>query len=410
MFVQNCQICQQAKTETTFPVGLLQPLPNPIQVWDDIAMDFIIGLPPSQGCTVIMVIVDRLSKFGHFIPMRSDFNNKQVADVFINNVVKLHDIPKSIVSDRDKVFVSSFWKQLWKLQGTTLAMSSAYHPQTDDQSEVLNKTLEMYHRCFSFNNPIQWSKMLPWAQYWYNTSHNSSIGMPPYKALYGQNSPTLIKYQLDEHDSPTVQANLLQRDTILEQVKLSLLRAQNYMKQYADMKRRSIDFQVGDLVLVKLQPYKQQTMAKRLNQKLGLKYFGPFSILAKVGTIAYRLQLPDEAKIHSVFHAYMLKKFRGQHNDPYIPIQNWKLDHGPILLPWKVLASRTLLRGQLKIPQVLIHWQNTPPHVATWENVSNVEEAFPSFNLEDKVASNGDGIVTGKMGRKEKLNKKQGFW
>jgi len=112
MFVHNCKICQQTKTETAFPIGLLQPLPIPIQVWDDIAMDFIIDLPPSQGFTAIMVIVDRLSKFGHFIPMRYDFNSKQVADAFINNVVKLHGISKSIVSDRDKVFISSFWKQL----------------------------------------------------------------------------------------------------------------------------------------------------------------------------------------------------------------------------------------------------------------------------------------------------------
>jgi len=165
----------------------------------------------------------------------------------------------------------------------------AYDLQTDGQSEVLNKTLEMYLGCFSFNNPSQWSKMLPWAQYCYNTNHHNSIGMPPYKALYGRNPPTLIKYQLDEHDSPIIQANLLQRDKILEQVKLSLFRALNYMKQYADKKRRSIVFQVGDLVLVKLQPYRKQTVVKRLNQKLGLKYIGPFMILAKVGTVAYRL-------------------------------------------------------------------------------------------------------------------------
>jgi len=181
------------------------------------------------------------------------------------------------------------------------------------------------------------------------------------------------------------------------------------MKQYADKKRRSIDFQVGDLVLVKLQPYKQQTVAKRLNQKLGLKYFGPFPILAKVGAIAYRLQLPDEAKIHLVFHAFMLKKFRGQHTDPYIPIQNGNLTQAPVMLPWKVLVSRTLLRGQLKIPQVLIHWQHTPTHAATWEDVANIEETFPSFNLEDKVASNGEGIVTGKNGNKGKRTKEQGF-
>jgi len=176
-FIKSCRICQQAKTETTLPTGLLQPLPIPAQVWDDIAMDFINGLPPSQGFTIIMVIIDRLSKFAHFIPLNSDVNSKKVAEVFIQNVVKLHGIPKSIVSNRDKVFISSFWQQLWKMQGTTLAMSSAYHPQMDGQSEVLNKILEMYLRCFSFDNPKQWSKFLLWAQYWYNTSHHDSIGM-----------------------------------------------------------------------------------------------------------------------------------------------------------------------------------------------------------------------------------------
>jgi len=106
----------------------------------------------------------------------------------------------------------------------------------------------------------------------------------------------------------------------------------------------------------------------------------------------------------------MLKKFRGQHHDPYIPIQNWNLAQGPVLLPRKVLASRTLLRGHLKIPQMLIHYQHTPPHATTWENVSDIEEALPSFNHEDKVASNGEGIVMGKKGRKRNILKSRSFW
>ena len=138
-YVQNCVICQQAKTEAATPGGLLQPLPIPHQVWEDIAMDFIVGLPYSHGFTAIMVVVDRLSKFAHFIPLRIDFNSKQVAEAFIANVVKLHGIPKSIVSGRDKIFLSSFWQQLFKLQGTTLKMSSSYHRQTDGQSEVVTR-------------------------------------------------------------------------------------------------------------------------------------------------------------------------------------------------------------------------------------------------------------------------------
>ncbi|MCH90455.1 hypothetical protein A2U01_0011371, partial [Trifolium medium] len=152
-YVQQCVICQQAKTLNSAPSGLLQPLPIPDQVWDDVAMDFITGLPNSFGFTVIMVVIDRLTKYSHFMAQKTDYTSKSVAEAFMNQIVKLHGIPKSIVSDRDKVFTSSFWQNLFKLQGTSLAMSIAYHPQTDGQSEALNKCLEMYLRCFTFQNP-----------------------------------------------------------------------------------------------------------------------------------------------------------------------------------------------------------------------------------------------------------------
>ncbi|PNX87089.1 hypothetical protein L195_g043174, partial [Trifolium pratense] len=137
-YVQQCIICQQAKTLTTNPAGLLQPLPIPTQVWEDIVMDFITGLPNSFGFTVIMVVIDRLTKYSHFIAQKADYTRRSVAEAFMINIAKLHGIPKSIVSDRDKVFTSGFWQHLFKLQGTSLAMSTAYHPQTDGQSEILN--------------------------------------------------------------------------------------------------------------------------------------------------------------------------------------------------------------------------------------------------------------------------------
>jgi len=211
--VQNCLLCQQTKHTTTSPAGLLQPLPIPNQIWEDVAMDFITGLPPSRGFCVIMVVVDRLSKFDHFIPLRPNFDSKHVADAFISHIVSLHGIPKFIVSDRDRVFVSTFWKHLWKAQGTTLAMSSAYHPQTDGQSESLNKTLEMYLRCFACDNPRVWCTLLPWAQLWYNTAWQHSLGTTPFKAVYGRDPPLITRYQVSSSDSPVVQ-NLLQNGTL----------------------------------------------------------------------------------------------------------------------------------------------------------------------------------------------------
>lgn len=123
-FVQQCAICQQAKSTNALPAGLLQPLPIPSQVWEDVAMDFITGLPNSFGYTTIMVVIDRLTKYAHFVALKTEYTSRMVAEVFMNQVVKLHGMPKSIVSDRGKVFTSNFWKNLFQLQGTTLAMSS----------------------------------------------------------------------------------------------------------------------------------------------------------------------------------------------------------------------------------------------------------------------------------------------
>ena len=152
-YVQHCLICQQAKSSTISPAGLLQPLPIPQQIWEDLAMDFIVGLPPSYGFSVIMVVIDRLSKYAHFCTLKADYSSKHVAEAFMQSIVKLHGMPKSIVSDSDRVFTSNFWQQLCKLSGTTLAMSTAYHPQFDGQSEALNRCLEMYLRCFTVDEP-----------------------------------------------------------------------------------------------------------------------------------------------------------------------------------------------------------------------------------------------------------------
>ncbi|GAU10375.1 hypothetical protein TSUD_419040, partial [Trifolium subterraneum] len=366
-FVQSCLICQQAKHDTRAPAGLLQPLPIPEQVWEDVAMDFITGLPPSHGYTVIMVVIDRLTKYSHFSPLKVDYSSKTVAEAFMKTIVKLH--------------------------GTTLAMSSAYHPQTDGQSEALNKCVEMYLRCFTFQNPKSWYKALDWAELWYNTALHTSLGMTPFQALYGRPPPTLSRYSHSPTDNMVVQQQLMQRDMLLAQLKENLKRAQQVMKAQADKHRRDVHFEVGEQVLVKLQPYRQNSVALRKNQKLGMRYFGPFTIKEKIGQVAYKLLLPPEARIHPVFHISQLKQFKGPITDPYMPLPLTTTELGPILQPTTVLQKRDIMRKEQVIPQVLIKWEGLSDKEATWEDVDDISGSYPNFNLEDKIDFKGEGIV-----------------
>lgn len=171
-FVQQCVVCQQAKHELCRPPGLLQPLPIPQGAWQDISLDFIDGLPLSASKNVILVVVDRFTKFAHFIPLKHPYTAQQVALLFLERIVALYGLPKTIVSDRDAVFTSQFWKQLFTKMKVPLNMSTAYHPQTDGQPKRVNQCLEMYLRCATAASPSQWCSWLPLAQYWYNTTYH----------------------------------------------------------------------------------------------------------------------------------------------------------------------------------------------------------------------------------------------
>ncbi|KAL4324042.1 hypothetical protein GQ457_11G007640 [Hibiscus cannabinus] len=319
-YVRQCQTCQRMKIESLSPAGLLQPLPIPSQVFEDLALDFIVGLPKSNGKETILVVVDRLTKYAHFFPLPRKFDSKAVAKVLMQGVVKLHGIPKSLVSDRDRVFTSEVWTEMARLQGTELCMSSAYHPQTDGQTEALNRCLEMYLRCVAEEDPSKWEHHLPWAEYWYNTAYQSSAGMTPFKALYGRDPPAMIDYLDQGSKNDQVHHDLQDRDELLRVLKLNLRKAQVRMKNHADKHRRELEFEVGSWVFVKLQPYRQLSLRLRRHQKLSPRFFGPYQVEKRVGAVAYKLKLPEATRIHLVFHISQLKLCRGQPSQQITPL------------------------------------------------------------------------------------------
>ena len=168
--------------------------------------------------------------------MKHLFDAKTVAEIFVKEVVRLHGFPKSIVSDRDKIFLSHFWKELFRLAGTQLNRSTAYHPQTDGQTEVFNRSVEAYLRCFCGERPKEWNPLIHWAKYWYNTTYQRALGVSPFQAVYGRTPPPLVFYRDLSTSNSTLGEQLQQRDIALGTLKEHLRVAQEKMKTYADLK------------------------------------------------------------------------------------------------------------------------------------------------------------------------------
>ena len=184
------------------------------------------------------MVVDRLSKYAHFILLKHPYTTNKVAEVFTKEIVRLHGIPQSIVSDRDPFFVTLFWKELFKLQGTVLKMSSSYHLETDGQTEVVNRCLESYLRCFASEQPKNWTYWIPWAELWYNTTFHVSTGMTLFEAVYGRKPPSLVRVLQGETRVEAMEAELMDRDEALRQLKHHLSHAQELMRKYANQKCR----------------------------------------------------------------------------------------------------------------------------------------------------------------------------
>jgi hypothetical protein len=391
--VKECTTCQENKDEHTHPAGLLQPLPIPEHKWESISMDFITGLPRTQGKDCIFVVVDRLMKFAHFFSIATDFSATQVAELFFREIFRLHGLPKTIVSDRDSRFMSTFWQELFRLVGMALTPSTSYHPQTDGQTEIVNKWVEGYLRNYVAGQQKAWVRWLHLGEYCYNTTHHVSIGMTPFRALYNYDPLSFVEIAFGDSRAPMVQDWVQQSQDILRELKDHLQRAQNQQKVQADKHRVERTFEVGDLVYLRLQPYRQASIKRSGAEKLQPRFFGPYRINRKIGAVAYELELPQGSRIHNVFHVSCLKRAIGQHITPIEVLPPMDEEGQLVLIPEEILEVREKRLRKRSIKEYLIRWKDLPIEDATWENEQVVRETGLEL-LEDKQFLAGETVMS----------------
>ncbi|GJV37056.1 putative reverse transcriptase domain-containing protein [Tanacetum coccineum] len=272
-------------------------------------MDFVTKLPrTSSGHDTIWVIMDRLTKSAYFLPIREDYKMDRLVRLYLNEIVARHGVPISIISNRDSRLTSRFWQSMKEALGTRLDMSTAYHPQTDGQSERTIQTLEDMLRACVLDFWGSWDVHLPLVEFSYNNSYHSSVRCAPFEALYGRKCRSPIMWA-EVGEGQLIGPELVQETAEkISQIKDRLKAARDRHKSYADKRRKPLEFSVGEYVLLKLSPWKGVVRFGKKG-KLAPRFVGPFKIIEKVGPVAYILRLPKELNgVHDTFHVSNLKK------------------------------------------------------------------------------------------------------
>jgi len=378
---------QKSEIEHQKPSGLMQPLFVPKWKWDSISIDFVGALPKTvKGFDSIWVIVDRLTKSTHFIPTKTGMSLARLAEIYIKQVVRLHGIPSSIVSDRDPRFTSQYWESLQAALGTKLRLSSAYHPQTDGQTERIIHSLEDLLRACVLEQGFSWVECLPLIEFTYNNSFHSSIGMTPFEALYGWRCRTPLCW-FESGESALLGPDVVQETTKkVKMIQEKMKASQSKQKSYHDKRRKDIEFQVGNHVFLWVNPVTGVGHALKC-RKLTPRFVGPFEIVEKVGAVAYQIALPSSlSNLHDVFHVFQLWKYVYDESH-VIQVDELEVRDNLTVETWPVrIEDREVkrLRGK-EIFLVKVIWVGPTGESATWESESRMKysylELFPLGNF-----------------------------
>lgn len=374
-YVVSCPSCQRNKPVMQRPLGLLQPLPVPSSKWEQITMDLITDLPVTKrGHDAVVTFVDRLTKMVHFAPTTKTAGAEAIAHVFVRTWYKHHGLPRVIISDRDRRFLSHFWQALFKALGTELRFSTAFHPQTDGQSERANRTLEEVLRHFVSPRQDDWDDYLDFAEFAINDSVSPSTGYTPFYLAYGQNVSSPI--DLTAVVVPAAQIRAQEMTDAIEHAKTKLRESHERQARAANKERQHHMFKVGDKV--KLSTV-NLNLPSTMSKKLTARYLGPFKVEKIINPVVYKLKLPASLNIHPMFHISLLRPWKEDGEFP-----DHQGESAPVLVypdddQWlvdKLLDKRRERVGRHWVVKYLVRWLNCGPEDDSWEPASNIEQSL----------------------------------
>ncbi|GJY01681.1 putative reverse transcriptase domain-containing protein [Tanacetum coccineum] len=333
-----------------------------------------------------MLEIPELTKSAHFLATREDYSMEKLARLYIDEIVARHGVPVSIISDRDGRFTSRFWQTLQKALGTRLDMSTAYHPQTDGQSERTIQTLEDMLRACVIDFGGSWDVHLPLAEFSYNNSYHSSIRCAPFEALYGRKCRSPVLWA-EIGESRLIGPELVQETTDkVVLIKEKLKAARDRQKSYADNRRKPLEFEVGDQVLLKVSPWKGVIRFGK-ESKLAPRYVGSFEILKKIGSVVYRLRLPEElSSVHDTFYVSSLKKCLADAN-LHVPLDEIRIDKTLRFVeePVEIMDREVKSLKRSKISIVKVRWNSKRGPEFTWEREDHMKAKYPRLFVDCAV-------------------------
>lgn len=385
-YVKTCLVCQTCKSESKKPLGQLSSLPIPESRLETYSLDFIGPLPPSgpHKYNSILVVVEKLTRLATFIPTHTNISAADTASLFFTHIVCRFGFPKVLISDRDSKFTSTFWQTLWKLTKTKFNMSSSFHPQTDGATEIINKVLKQMIRAYTDEKQTNWAEHLPYFEFAYNNSINSTTKYTPFFLLYGQH-PHLPNIITTSPLPPlignaNVETLLSDLQNTIQQVKINISKAQQSQTKYYNQHHQPHVFKLNEKVLL---DSSNISVDKLGSAKLNDKFIGPYKIIKVNSDHSYTLQLPPHFRIHPTFHVSKLRPYHS--SSTFAREQDDRPE--PIITPSKelmyevesIVDSRTVKINNKNQKQVLVKWKHYPSSENTWEPLDKISKQIPEM-------------------------------